>query len=141
MKGLFITTIAATMAVSMSYAGQPNTKVTIPAVKTAPTDGRQMYTNYCAPCHGVDGKGRGPVAPALKNPPSDLTLLSRNNQGRFPDAHVASVLLNGAQIPSHGSSQMPVWGPILANMNVANPQERLLRISNLTSYLESIQAR
>jgi mono/diheme cytochrome c family protein len=141
MKGLFITAIAATLAVSMSYAGQPNTKVTIPTVKTAPTDGKQMYANYCAPCHGVDGKGHGPVASALRNPPSDLTSLTRNNQGRFPDTHVTSVLLNGAKIPSHGSAEMPVWGPILANMNVANPQERLLRISNLTSYLESIQAR
>ena len=36
----------------------------IPVKKTTPTDGKQMYTSYCAPCHGVDGKGHGPAAAA-----------------------------------------------------------------------------
>jgi hypothetical protein len=36
---------------------------------------------------------------------------------------------------------MPVWGPILGKMNVTNTQERLLRINNLSHYLESIQAK
>jgi mono/diheme cytochrome c family protein len=27
--------------------------------------GRQMYKEYCAACHGSDGKGRGPVAPQI----------------------------------------------------------------------------
>ena len=126
----------------MSYADQSNAKVTIPVNKTMRlTSGKQMYASYCAPCHGVDGRGQGPVAPALKTQPEDLTVLSRINHGKFPDAHVVSVLQNGADIPSHGSPEMPVWGPILGKMNQANPQERLLRVSNLSRYLESIQAK
>ena len=35
---------------------------------------------------------------------------------------------------------MPVWGPILGNMNRTNLQDKQLRISNLSRYLESIQA-
>jgi hypothetical protein len=36
---------------------------------------------------------------------------------------------------------MPVWGPILGGMNQSNPQEKLLRISNLTRYLETLQSK
>jgi hypothetical protein len=51
------------------------------------------------------------------------------------------VLQNGIDIPSHGAAEMPVWGPILGKMDQANMQDRLLRISNLSRYLESIQAK
>ncbi len=34
---------------------------------------------------------------------------------------------------------MPVWGPILGKMNQTNFQDKQLRISNLSRYLESIQ--
>ena len=46
-----------------------------------------------------------------------------------------------AEVPAHGSATMPVWGPILGNMNRTNIQDKQLRISNLTRYLETIQAR
>jgi len=127
--------------VGVSYADQSTSKVTIPVNKTAATSGKQMYAGYCAPCHGVDARGQGPVASALKASPTDLTVLTRNNNGKFPDTHIVTVLQNGALIPSHGTADMPVWGPILGKMNQSNPQERMLRISNLSRYLESIQAK
>jgi mono/diheme cytochrome c family protein len=133
--------MATVFAVGLSYADQSTANVLIPVNKTAPTSGQQMYANYCAPCHGVDGRGHGPDATALKTPPLDLTMLSKNNNGKFPDVHVLAVLENGSATPSHGSADMPVWGPILGKMNVGNPQERLLRISNLSRYLDSIQAK
>jgi hypothetical protein len=70
-----------------------------------------------------------------------LTLLTKLNHGKFPDTHIVSVLEIGADAPSHGSAEMPVWGPILGKMNVSNPQDRLLRVSNLSRYLESIQVK
>jgi mono/diheme cytochrome c family protein len=138
---LLVIAVAATLAAGMSYADQSQSKVTIPVTKTSATSGKLMYSNYCAPCHGVDGRGQGPVASALKTPPPDLTVLSRNNHGKFPDTHILSVLQSGLEIPSHGSAEMPVWGPILGKMNTANPQDRLLRISNLSRYLESLQVK
>jgi len=138
---LLVTALAATLAVGVSYADQSTSKVTIPVNKTATTSGKQMYAGYCAPCHGVDARGQGPVASALKASPTDLTVLTRNNNGKFPDTHIVTVLQNGALIPSHGTADMPVWGPILGKMNQSNPQERMLRISNLSRYLESIQAK
>jgi mono/diheme cytochrome c family protein len=141
MKRLLVTAMTAVFASGMCYADQSTSKVIIPVDKTAASDGKQMYVNYCAPCHGADARGRGPVAPALKTPPVDLTVLSKLNHGKFPDAHVVTVLQLGAETPSHGTIEMPVWGPILGKMNVSNPQDRLLRISNLSRYLETIQAK
>ena len=99
-----------------------------------------MYTSYCAPCHGVDGRGNGPAAAALKTQPTDLTGLQKNNHGKFPDAHIVAILQFGTELPAHGSAKMPVWGPILGKMNQTNAQDKQLRISNLSRYLESIQA-
>jgi mono/diheme cytochrome c family protein len=125
----------------MGYADQSKTKLIIPVDKTNPTDGKQMYTSYCAPCHGVDGRGHGPAATALKTQPVDLTTVAKANHGKFPDSHILSVLQFGSEIPAHGSVEMPVWGPILGKMNHVNSQDKDLRMSNLTRYLENIQVK
>lgn len=36
-------------------------------------DGQEVYNNYCAPCHGEDGRGDGPVAKSLFPKPRDFT--------------------------------------------------------------------
>jgi len=142
LKSLLFTAMAALLAVSFGFAQQSESnKIVIPVNKTVPTNGKQMYTNYCAPCHGVDGKGQGPAASALKAPPTDLTVLAKNNNGKYPDAHIVTVLRFGSELPAHGSARMPVWGPILGNMNRSNDMDKQLRISNLSRYLESIQER
>ena len=141
LQRLLVIAMTAAMAAGMSYADQPKPKVTIPINKTEATSGKQMYGSYCAPCHGVDGRGQGPVASALKTPPSDLTVLSRNNHGKFPDTHIVTILQNGIDIPSHGTAEMPVWGPILGKMNKSDTQGRLLRISNLSRHLQTLQVK
>ncbi len=140
-KHISIATIAVAFTAALCLTGQSNSNITINAGNTSPTNGKQMFTSYCAPCHGADGRGQGPVAVALKTAPSDLTVLSRNNHGKFPSNHVLSVLQFGPQTPSsHGNAQMPVWGPVLGSMNQADPNQRALRISNISRYIESIQA-
>ena len=98
-----------------------------------------MFTSYCAPCHGVDGRGHGPAATALVTTPTDLTVLSKNHHGIFPDTHIAAVLQFGSEVRAHGSAEMPVWGPILGKMDRMNLQAKQLRISNLSHYIESMQ--
>jgi len=144
LKSLLLTCVAAAVAVGAGYARQANvststSKIAIPLQRTTPVDGKQMYVNYCAPCHGMDGRGHGPVAAALKHPPTDLTVMSKNNGGKFPGVHVAAVLDYGAEIPSHGTAEMPVWGPILGKMDQGSAQQRALRISNLKRYLQTMQ--
>jgi len=140
LKSISITALAGILAASLTFADQTS-KVVIPTSRTAANNGQQMYTSYCAPCHGADGRGSGPAASAMKSHPSDLTLLTRKNHGKYPDTHVVSILQFGTEVSSHGSATMPVWGPILGNMNRSNLQDKQLRISNLARYLETIQQR
>jgi len=141
LKHLLLVACAAGVIAGISYADQSQSKVTIPVNRTVASDGRQMYVNYCAPCHGADGKGNGPVASELRRKPTDLTVLSKNNKGRYPDMHVMAVLEFGADVPAHGTAQMPVWGPVLGKMENTKAQSKLLRMSNLCSYLKSIQVK
>jgi mono/diheme cytochrome c family protein len=139
LKYLSLTALAGMLAIGTSFANQSTAKVKIPVSKTAATSGQQMFTSYCAPCHGIDGRGHGPAAAALRTQPTDLTAISKNNHGKYPDTRVVTVLRFGSEVPAHGSAEMPVWGPILGKMNQNNAQEKELRISNLSRYLESIQ--
>lgn len=46
--------------------------------------GSAMYKQYCAACHGSEGKGNGPAAYALKIPPANLATLAKRHMGKFP---------------------------------------------------------
>lgn len=105
-------------------------------------DGREVYAVYCASCHGKTGTGDGPVVPALKVRPPDLTTLARRHGGVFPSADVG-VMLSGprrAALPAHGSDEMPVWGPIFRALDPSDSQAAR-RVANLVLYLESIQVK
>ena len=101
--------------------------------------GQQIYQQFCAACHGMDAKGNGPAASRLKTPPPDLTTLAKRNMGKFPYDYVAGVLRFGPGPSSHGSSDMPTWGPIFQIVDKNNEQAVRQRIKNLSAYLASLQ--
>lgn len=68
------------------------------------------YRTSCQVCHGPGGKGDGPMAEVLKIKPSDLTALSKKNDGKFPFLKVFQVIDGRALVPAHGTRDMPVWG-------------------------------
>src|SRR5271169_1286466 len=73
--------------------------------------GPDLFRAHCAACHGLDGKGSGPVAPSLKVKPADLTLLAKRSGGRFSEARVRSFISGDEPtLSSHGTREMPVWG-------------------------------
>lgn len=74
--------------------------------------GKETYMQFCASCHGIDGRGNGPAASALKTPPADLTMLAKTHDGKFPYEYVTGVIRFGKPISAHGSSDMPVWGRV-----------------------------
>ena len=101
--------------------------------------GVDNFRDYCSPCHGRDGTGRGPVASALKTPPSDLTQLAAKNNGVFPRARVRDYITNGAgDIAAHGTSTMPVWGPTFRALD-SSDRSVAIRIANVVEYLATIQ--
>ena len=132
------------LALAIAAAQQPaSPKIqNVPIQHTAVTSGTEMYSTYCAVCHGADGKGNGPAASSLKTHPADLTQLSKKNGGTFPSAHVASTLQFGVENPAHGNKEMPIWGDLFQTLNTSarsTSGQTRLRISNLTDYLKTIQ--
>ena len=115
---------------------QPN-----PSAAGKPASGAETYAAYCASCHGADGKGDGPAAPALKVRPPDLTVLAKRKGGKFPEGDMYQVIKWGGGIIPHGSKEMPVWGTAFKTAGNTDEAEVDSRIKALTQYLESIQTK
>jgi mono/diheme cytochrome c family protein len=113
----------------------------VPVRPVTPASGEEMYNAYCAVCHGKDLKGVGPAASAMKVPPTDLTQLSSRNKGEYPFARVGSAIRGDVDVPAHGSKDMPVWGPLFWHMSEGHQSEVQQRVTNLSKYIESKQAK
>ncbi|MBI3403035.1 MAG: cytochrome c [Acidobacteria bacterium] len=115
--------------------GRQNPPLTIQSVA-----GRDIFEFYCAPCHGRDGRGAGPVVPALKTAPPDLTLIARRHGGAFPRAWVEAFVTHdgAATTPAHGSEDMPVWGPVFRGLDPSDTRAAI-RIANVVKYVEALQ--
>jgi len=98
--------------------------------------GQETYLRYCAVCHGLDGRGAGPLADALKKTPPNLTLLAKHNSGKFPATRVADTIRDGA-IPGHGRKTMLEWGKVFGGDK--DRLEATSLILDLTLYLETLQ--
>ena len=72
--------------------------------------GKSEFQSSCATCHGVDGKGKGPLSAQLKVPPTDLTVLAKNNNGTLPFDAVYQTIYGSKVIIAHGTRDMPIWG-------------------------------
>jgi mono/diheme cytochrome c family protein len=133
---------ACTVAAQDQTQGRPEKVIKhVPVKSTSPVSGKDMYKAYCAVCHGTDGKGGGPAASALKNPPADLTLLSKNNGGKYPSLKVSATIRGESALPAHGSKDMPVWGALFWSMSGGHEGEVQQRTANLSRYIESLQAK
>jgi len=101
--------------------------------------GPDLYRAHCAACHGSEGKGNGPVASDLKTKPADLTVLAKNNGGKFPAERVQKFISGDEpSMISHGSREMPIWGPIFHQIEEDQDLGNV-RLQNLIKYLEAIQ--
>ena len=125
-------------------AQAPSGQTQVPKVKAAPAvpitsvDGRDNYVAYCAVCHGVDGTGNGPAAPAMKVAVPDLTMMAKRSGGKFNATDVEYIIRGTGKTatPAHGVEDMPIWGDVFRN---EDKSVNVLRIRNLAQYLRSIQ--
>jgi mono/diheme cytochrome c family protein len=127
------------LVVSVAGAQNKPTADKVQPPRITAESGKQTYMHYCASCHGVSAMGDGPAASMLKTRPADLTMLAKRHGGQFPHDYISSVLLFGTRIMSHGSSDMPIWGPIFASMDNYDEVAVRKRIKNLSDYLMSLQ--
>lgn len=110
--------------------------------------GKYEYMAKCASCHGVTGKGDGPMRQALSKAPSDLTTYAKRNGGAFPTQLAWQVIDGRTEVSAHGNREMPVWGQdfrreaLKVNEGTPNPEWQVAgRISALIGYLQTIQAK
>ena len=124
------------------FLGQSSPQVKKTTVTdTSPTSGKEMYLQYCASCHGKDGRGGGPAAAALKLPPTNLTSLATRNDGTFPEVRISRIIEGSDDLAAHGSRDMPTWGQVFHQMEGSGPATAKLRVANLTGYLKSLQVK
>jgi mono/diheme cytochrome c family protein len=119
--------------------GQQSLRASTPSLVTQSMSGDDLFRFYCATCHGRDGKGDGPVAAALNRRPADLTTIAKRNGGRYPKDRLERFVAGDREATlAHGSSEMPVWGPIFQALDPRDTVNRV-RIQNLVAFIESLQ--
>ena len=135
--------VAAGLCLAQDKTAQRPVVKQTPIKQTSAASGKEMFTQYCAPCHGIDGKGNGPAASAMKTAPTDLTQLAKKHDGKFPANSVASELKfgNGPGPGAHGSADMPVWGPLFHSLDKYHDTAVQQRIVNIVNYIETLQAK
>lgn len=72
--------------------------------------GKMEFQKHCAVCHGMSGKGDGPIVEFLKQKPADLTQLRKRNGGVYPQDKVYAWIRDADRIRAHGTQDMPIWG-------------------------------
>ncbi len=137
---VLVALVALVVAFAILGADNPPVIKKVSPVHTSPASGKDMFTNYCAVCHGKDGKGGGPAVSALKMQPPDLTTLTHRSNGKFPELRVYAAIHGDVEMPAHGSKDMPVWGTVFQSMDRDSGAQQM-RVSNLTKYIQSIQAK
>jgi mono/diheme cytochrome c family protein len=147
----FIATLGLMVAAQVTTVGSQRTQAPersrsqpterAPQLTPRSMSGKDLFGFYCATCHGRDGRGNGPAAAALKTMPADLTRIAARREGRFPRSEIAAIIATeNRSVTAHGSADMPVWGPIFRGLDTSEPRNEM-RIENLVTYLESIQAK
>jgi len=132
--------VGVALAVSQGFACAQSTSQQKEPVRRADiTSGKKIFANHCASCHGVDGKGTGPAAVALKPAPTDLTTLAKANEGKYPAGFVSAVLKFGRNPAAHGSSDMPVWGSRFKMIDPNQDPTGQQHVDDVVAYIGSLQ--
>lgn len=107
--------------------------------------GADEYRISCLSCHGVGGKGNGPMANLLTVEPSDLTAIAKKNEGTFPLDKILRMIDGRHGVTGHGDRDMPIWGARYLREDAerygpfGGEDVVRLRILELVYYIQSIQ--
>jgi mono/diheme cytochrome c family protein len=107
-------------------------------------NGKAMFAQDCAGCHGADAMGAGPIAQAMGVAAPSLTQLSADNGGVFPRERVMAII-DGLNRDPHFSNAMPEFGAgDLGDAVIVETPDGLgtptpIGLIALADYLESVQ--
>jgi hypothetical protein len=90
---------------------------------------------------GWKERAMGQLGRLPKGPPADLRTMAQRNNGKYPAEYVAAILRFGTDSAAHGTSDMPIWGPVFRAQKDKQKNKRGadLRIQDLTEFVESLQ--
>jgi mono/diheme cytochrome c family protein len=104
--------------------------------------GSALFRTYCSSCHGLAGKGDGPIADGLRVRPPDLTLLAQRDHGKWDGDKVARIIDGRDPVKGHGGADMPVWGDAFKSSREGYDEAAVkARIRAIVEHLEGIQVR
>ena len=90
----------------------------VSAKPTQAYEGRRLFVSYCQLCHGLDGKGDGPLAKRLKISPADLTTTIRARSDTVLKKIITGVgrqTITGRDRHNIISDSMPEWKDIFSD--------------------------
>ena len=121
--------LASTIAIAIAIAAL----AVLPATAGDAEAGKTPFANNCSSCHGMGGKGDGPVGAALQPPPRDFSVgdfkFDTDDDGKTgTDADLRNVITNGAG-KYGGSMLMAPWGAMLS------PED----MDNVIAYIRSLK--
>ena len=105
--------------------------------------GVRLYQVFCSSCHGLTGRGDGPVADLFRGGVPDLVHLAARNGGPFPRETIRSAIDGRESFLAHGSADMPVWGFEFYEGGSAKEARRRAdaMIDRIVKYLEESQVK
>ena len=118
----------------------------MPAMVTAEDvqRGEELFWMHCAACHGIEARGDGALARAMKVPPPDLTTLAADNAGTFPTTRVI-LRIHGTDPTLDLNPDMPTYGPFFAvddtptKAETGQPIMSSSPVIDLVAYLRTLQ--
>jgi len=135
-------------AIAVGAATMAHAQQTGPAARDVDV-GKYEYEAQCAACHGSTGKGDGFYVDWLEKGTkvSNLTKLSKKNNGVFPFARVYETIDGRQLVRAHGTREMPIWGKDLSASSITGrpyyDDEAFVRarILAVTEYIYRLQAK
>lgn len=110
----------------------------------AQSEGELLFRQNCVSCHGVTGRGDGPLSARLGTAPADLTQIAARRDGVWPMLEVMSIL-DGYLKATNPREDMPIIDDLLDNdmveFDTGNGLPTLvpIKLIEVVNYLESLQ--
>ena len=117
MKKIIYVILLVLSVVNVAVAASDSVAVKPPAAY----EGRRLYVSYCLLCHGVDGKGDGPLAKAMHIHTADLTTTIRSRGDRILTKIITGKgkqTISGRDRHNLLSEAMPEWENVFSDEQV-----------------------